>query len=221
MSPTTGATRRSTRLNASTSETPAQVPADPSSVYIEPEITSQQNSVPSGQDGPGGTEMPPPRAPVQRLDSLTRPSSSTPITPTAKPALKYKPKNIRRSKEEREAAELAEAERMRQRQAAAGNAASVSSRGNWPGRGGSRGRGSYGRGGRGGRDIVSTASGPFGSGSVTTCKSYWQVNISWIIQGELTSFFSRKEAGYHSRAGEVHVLYYRSQVYNEVSSCQA
>lgn len=216
MSPTNGATRRSTRLNASTSETPAQVPVDPSSVYIEPEITSQENSMPSGQYGPGGIEMPPPRsvpaatkpppAPVQRLDSLTRPPSSTPFTPTAKPALKYKPKNIRRSKEEREAAELAEAERMRQRQAAAGNAASVSSRGNWPGRGSPRGRGFYGRGGRGGRDIVSTASGPFGSGSVTTCKSYSQVNISWITQGELTSFFSRKEAGYHSWAGEVHIL---------------
>ncbi|KAI9718444.1 MAG: hypothetical protein M1812_004165 [Candelaria pacifica] len=177
MSPTKAGIRRSTRRNASTQGTPAEEPEDMSTGAIEAETTSQETSLPLVQNAPEKVEMPPPRIvpasatsprpPVQRLDSLSRPSSSTSTRSTAKPALKYKPKNIRRSKEEREAAEFAEAERVRQRQAAAGNAASVSSRGNWPGRG-PRGRGYGGRGGRGGRDIASTASGPFGSGSVTT-----------------------------------------------------
>ncbi|KAI9698654.1 MAG: hypothetical protein M1836_003764 [Candelina mexicana] len=173
MSQAKTASRRSTRRNASTQGTQA----DTSTALVEQQSVSHEKSM-SSQDAPKPVEMPPPdtlpasvtppRLPVQRLDSLNRPSSSTPTTSTIKPALKYKPKNIRRSKEEREAAELAEAERMRQRLAAAGNATTVSSRGNWPGRGGSRGRGYSGRGVRGGRDFVSTASGPFGSGSVPT-----------------------------------------------------
>ncbi|KAI9775106.1 MAG: hypothetical protein M1835_005932 [Candelina submexicana] len=175
MPPAKAASRRSTRRNVSTQGT--QALEDTSTALVEPQSVSHEKSV-SSQDAPEPVEMPPPdtipasatppRPPVQRLDSLNRPSSSTPTTSTIKPALKYKPKNIRRSKEEREAAELAEAERTRQRLAAAGNATTVSSRGNWPGRGGSRGRGYSGRGVRGGREFVSTASGPFGSGSVPT-----------------------------------------------------
>ncbi|KAI9816879.1 MAG: hypothetical protein M1827_001524 [Pycnora praestabilis] len=140
------------------------------------------------QNLPEPTNMPPPSEtqaaasrPVQRLDSLSRRSSGTPSATrlsgvaNTKPGLKFKPKSIiRRSQEEREAAERLEAERRQARFAAAGTFI-FGGRGRGDGRGGFRGRGrgafTRGRGSaRGGfaEQRLTVASGPFASAAAMT-----------------------------------------------------
>jgi len=146
---------------------------------------SQPTVVASGSNAkaPNNTSAtaPPPRAPVQRLQSLNRrPASAT--SPASGPSstkapLKFQPKVVsRKSKEERDRIARVEAEKLQARLAAAGGGAQESSRGGARGRGtfrGIGGRGTFngpGRGGwqgRGDRHDQGAMSGPFGAGFYT------------------------------------------------------
>ena len=123
------------------------------------------------------------RRPVQRLDSLHRrpgsvasPKPSTPNAPGSRPAgLKIQPKKsvLRRSKEERDAQDLAEEERRQANYAA--SRGDSNARGSQHGRGGGRGASRAGfRGGMSGwrteRHGVGQASGPLGMGNQPVLK---------------------------------------------------
>ncbi|PGH03693.1 hypothetical protein GX51_03957 [Blastomyces parvus] len=165
--PASSAASRRTAIpidSASPTPTPATTTTatDPTKPPIDPNLTA-----PSTSTSTIAASGSPPRAGVQRLQSLKKraPTGSLiPLNPdgtTPKPTLRYQPRAVvRKSKAEREALERLEAERHQERlkEAAAlrrGEAAAA-------GRGGDRGRG---RGWRGrGSFVGGDVSGPLGSG---------------------------------------------------------
>lgn len=155
------------RLNAPEGQTTGQTATNPAS-----QTASAPKTEPQATSTPGASGAPA-RAPVQRLQSLKKPTpggsipraSSAAPSPglggpggaPAKPTLKYQPRAVaRRSKEEREAIEKLEAERHQERLREA--AAMQRGRGGV----GPGGRGGFGR-GRGGR-LGADVGGPLGSG---------------------------------------------------------
>jgi len=176
--PSRQSARRNTRANAP--------PSEEANAETHPTVTvdeaSQSAAGPSGSrekaSNNASTTGPPPRAPVQRLQSLNRrPASATSPAPGqsgSKAPLKVQPKAApRRSKEERDRVAKLEAEKQQAKLAAARGGAQESSRGGAGGRGafrGAGGRGTFngpGRGGwigRGDRHDQGATSGPFGAG---------------------------------------------------------
>ncbi|KAL8770258.1 MAG: hypothetical protein Q9194_005215, partial [Teloschistes cf. exilis] len=129
-------------INNEASDGPPE-PLPPGRTSPGPSGTAELADVAENTPNPNSTVDRTPRPQVQRLASLNNPrrGSEQPINPNspdvAAKRLKFQPKSaIRRSKEEREATERAEAERLQARLAA-----SDSSSGVLPERGGSRGRG--------------------------------------------------------------------------------
>ncbi|EYE96590.1 putative DNA-directed RNA polymerase III RPC4 [Aspergillus ruber CBS 135680] len=150
----------------------ASTSSHPQTENPNPSAPNASRPTPAPSAGRTAAGAAPPRAPVQRLQTLNKrtptgsiaPATRTSATPGSsgapgepvKPTLKYKPRAVgRRSKEEREAIEKLEAERHRERLK---EAAAIQR-----GRGGSRG-GPFGR-GRGGGVGGTGVGGPLGAGT--------------------------------------------------------
>ncbi|EGC43893.1 DNA-directed RNA polymerase III [Histoplasma capsulatum var. duboisii H88] len=156
--------------SASQTPTPAIASADPTNPPIDPSLTAlRSRNVPSPSTITASGS--PPRAGVQRLQSLkkrTPAGSLIPLNPDGtapKPTLRYQPRAVvRKSKEEREALERLEVERQQERLKEAAALRKVDAAA--AGRGGDRLVRGRGRGmGRGkGMFVAGDVSGPLGSG---------------------------------------------------------